>query len=174
MDKPRRTTVPMDSSPEIAQALGRMIAHWAIVENQLSDLLQELLLIPDQHRGRMLFDSIINLRSKLDLIDALVLVFTKGSEQTELARLMKKARALNLERNQYVHATWAAAPTADMLTRFPGMKPVMQGPQRGQPKKAVRLDAAAVLATVEAMSLLSGALSERRISRLEAAAGSSQ
>lgn len=61
------TTVPMDSCPEHAAALGRFFAHWAVLEFQLTDVLQYLINTKPEY-ANALWQQFISVHDKITLI----------------------------------------------------------------------------------------------------------
>lgn len=127
----KRTTIPLDNQPEIAQALGRMLGHWAILENKLSYVLGNLLGL-DQTRLHMLYHSFTSVTSKIQLIKRLIHTYIFDSdEKTTLLSLISKASDLNTIRNTYVHGLWVEGTEKNNLTMFDMRVP-------GKPNKRTR------------------------------------
>lgn len=112
-------SLPMDSQPEISAQLGRLIAHWAIVELVLRSSL-EIILGIDQFRAQVLWMQFISTGSKIELIQRLVHTDTRLEEaqRNEFQTHLAEAKSCNGMRNAYVHATYAAGEGIS-LTRFP-------------------------------------------------------
>jgi hypothetical protein len=109
--------IPLDRCPEHANALGRMMGHWAIVENCLSDLLGHLLKI-EQSRQHLVFNTFVSLSSKIDLIQRLIHSYAVDCpEKTQLLKLIKQTIKCNSTRNSYVHAIWAASGSREALIK---------------------------------------------------------
>lgn len=127
----KHTTIPLDNQPEIAQALGRMLGHWAILENKLSYILGTLLGL-DQSRLHMLYHSFNSVSSKINLIERLIHIYTFDSdEKTTLLSLIKTASDLNATRNTFVHGLWVEGTEKDNLIMFDMRVP-------GKPTKRTR------------------------------------
>lgn len=103
----KKATIPLDSSPEHAAALGRLIGHWAIVEFSLSDIFQKLSGTPKRNKASLILESIVSVKTRLDIIERLIQHFVADCKlKTELEALMTETRDLNSERNAIVHAAW--------------------------------------------------------------------
>ena len=101
-----RTQIPLDSEPEVAAAIGRLVGHWGVLEDQFADLLGLLLRI-DGWRSRMVFNTFPSLAQKLNLIERLLHAFAEENEARELAiGFCERGKAYADIRNKYVHATW--------------------------------------------------------------------
>ena len=105
-------TIPLDSSPEHAAALGRLLGHWAVVELQLSGILQ-LLLRTQQGPARYIWRGILSTRAKIEILQRLNWHYLPDQPlKEELDQHLKVADSLNAMRNAYVHALWST-PTRD-------------------------------------------------------------
>lgn len=119
---PKKFQVPMDSSPDHAAAIGRMVAQWAMLEWLITDILR-MLLDTDQYRAKIIFQNFVSFRAKLTLVERLVYAFVSDTpERNELLGLTEVAGTLNTDRNKLVHATWAAGKSGN-LTLIPGSLP---------------------------------------------------
>ena len=119
-----KTQVPMDFNPEFASELGRLVAHWAVVESCLTSILAMLLGIQDQVRGQFVFMSFVSLKSKLDLIERLTETFlVESPEKSQLVALLKESARLNKLRNDNVHAQWGPSVNKGALSRWPSSLP---------------------------------------------------
>jgi len=155
----RKIQIPLDSAPEHAAALGRMLGHWAIVEHSLSDVLGALLGI-EQSRQQMLFNTFIGLSSKLGLIERLIYSYVIDSpEKEKLLKLVEKASKYNSARNSYVHATWAAG-SSGALTKIDTRVPTNK---KSRIRPFEEITPANIDAFVQELSLLSGAFQEFQI-----------
>lgn len=127
----KRTTIPLDNQPEIAQSLGRMLGHWAFLENMLSYILGTLLGI-DQSRLHMLYHSFTSVTTKIQLIERLIHIYVSDSEdKIKLLSLIKTASELNATRNTFVHGLWVEGTKKDNLIMFDMRVP-------GKPTKRTR------------------------------------
>jgi hypothetical protein len=119
-----KTQVPMDFNNEFATELGRLVAHWAVVESCLTRVLAMLLGIQDQVRGQFVFMSFVSLKSKLELIERLAETFLVESlEKAQLVTLLKESSRLNKLRNDNVHAQWGPSVNKGALSRWPSSLP---------------------------------------------------
>lgn len=111
--------IPMDSSPEIAAALGRFVAMWGILEGEMKSIL-EILCGLDQFRATIIFDTFPALGQKLGMLERLTYAFVEDGEgKTKLLHFIGTASSLMGIRNDLVHAVWGAGMDANSLTRFP-------------------------------------------------------
>ena len=155
---PRKVTIPLDSEPGIAAALGRLIGHWAICENELENVLGHLLHI-DPERARYVWEAFIGFSAKNELIMKLNYHFTTDKTQKDaLHGLLKQAGKLNDIRNSHIHAIWAAG-GKEKLTRF---KKTRSGYTVAL-QEFVTFTEQDILNDVEKISVLSGALLDWRL-----------
>jgi hypothetical protein len=109
---------PIDLSPEIAAAIGRLVAHWGILEDLLTQLLQNLLGV-DQFRADMVFNTFPALGQKIGLIERLLYSFAEANAtRTTALSFCKRAKALSETRNKFIHASWAGDGTSGELVIF--------------------------------------------------------
>ena len=93
-------------SPEHAQALGNLMAEWAIAEDALASCLQWLLNM-EHEPSVTLYQSFVSTRAKIDLLIRLNRDLTQeAADKQEIADFLKEAVSLNAMRNAYVHAKW--------------------------------------------------------------------
>src|SRR3989339_2115641 len=119
-----KTQVAMDFHHEFSVELGRLVAHWAVVESCLSNILSMLIGIQDQVKGKFIFMTFISLKSKLELIERLTeTFFVESPEKTRLVALLKECIRLNNLRNDNVHAQWGPSTNKDNLSRWPSSLP---------------------------------------------------
>lgn len=89
-----------------SRKLGNVLTWWSALEGRLSDLLGISLKI-DLWRARMIWNSFISARGKLDLIERSAWSFIQeSSERASLFEIIKEARRLNDLRNTFVHAAF--------------------------------------------------------------------
>jgi hypothetical protein len=111
--------IPMDSTPEIAAALGRFVAHWGILEGEIKNIL-EILCGLDQFRGSILYDTFPALGQKLGMLERLTHAFVEDGEgKAKLLHFIGTARGLMGIRNDLVHAVWGVGGDGNSLTLFP-------------------------------------------------------
>ena len=98
--------IPLDSRPEEAAALGRLVGHWGSVEFELQCLLGTLLGI-DTQKAELVYQSFVSADSKIILLRRLNSQFTLNEAIKEKAeKLLSAAKELNTERNKYIHSLW--------------------------------------------------------------------
>jgi len=120
---------PMSDSPDHAAALGVMLANFAILESSLLRLMQ-LALNSTQGQAASIYNGIISVPAKLDIIQEL-LIHSKlpGELCEEITKLLTRARRLNKRRSEYVHASWGVGFKEGALTI------ISSGLSRGQEPK---------------------------------------
>ena len=102
---PGRMGIPLDSRPEHAAALGRMLGHWAMLEHLLVGTLSLALNIR-YSRGKVVWQEFASLRGKLTLIKRLNWAKKDDPLKKELDEMLVEATKLNEIRNAYIHALW--------------------------------------------------------------------
>ena len=118
-----KLTVPIDSADEHAKELGRLIAHWAVIEHLLVDLLGALLKI-NQSRAQLIWAEYSAFAVKIRLLRRCTYCYVPDCQQkSDLFKLLGKINDLNDIRNKYVHATWAAGRSDKSLTLIHGTPP---------------------------------------------------
>ena len=151
--------IPLDSSQKHAEALGRMLGHWAVLEGELSSILGMLLGI-EQSREHMLFNTFIGISSKITLIKRLINCYVINCpEKEDLLKLTQSAALLNGTRNSYVHSVWAAGHNKDALTKIDRRVPNKES-ERVRPFSQV--PASSIEDFVQEVSQLASALQEFR------------
>ena len=63
----RRTLIPLDSQPQHAQALGRLLGHWGICEHNLCAILGNILGVED-HKARFIWAAFPSFAAKQKLL----------------------------------------------------------------------------------------------------------
>jgi hypothetical protein len=151
----RKTKIPLDEAPRFAAALGRLTAHWAMVEFELSTLLAALLGV-DMARAALLYQTFFCVPQKLELLQRLVRGFVEpGGERSALLALLREAAELEERRDGFVHAAWAVGRGEDSLQQISSSLP--RNPQAL--RRAMREVAVTeVDAVVERMAVLSAEL----------------
>lgn len=71
------TQIPLDLKPEIAQAIGRLVGHWAIVESHI-EMLFSVMLDLGQFRARLIFQNFNECQNCLSIFSSL---FSAGCKQ---------------------------------------------------------------------------------------------
>jgi hypothetical protein len=61
------TQIPLDNAPRHAQAIGRLVGHWAIVENHLV-LLFGYLASLDHIKAQLIYQNFVSQSAKIDMI----------------------------------------------------------------------------------------------------------
>jgi len=154
----KKTSIPLDDTPDVAQALGRLAGHWNVVELHLQGFF-ELLTLLDQRRGQAIFRSIISVSVRLDVLRRLIPIsFVPEDLQKRMLNVLDEVQQLNKQRNEHMHAVWAAADPSTDVFRLSTMPP---RPQLKKPSPlGVQLSADQVKAVVDAMAELSASLAE--------------
>lgn len=99
---------PLDTAPDHAAALGRLVGHWGAVESVLIDVLGRLL-GTEQSRTRIVFATILSLRTKVEMTIRLANVYIiECPEKIRLLGLLNEVLTLNGERNAMIHALWGS------------------------------------------------------------------
>jgi hypothetical protein len=97
--------IPLDNLPDHAAALGRLLGHWAFLENMLMGTLA-LALKVDHALARVLWQEFISTRGKITLLQRLNWSMKDNPLKEELSKLLNRAQELNKVRNNYIHALW--------------------------------------------------------------------
>jgi hypothetical protein len=113
----------IDSRPEIAGNLGRLVGRWGLLESKLISILQLPLGI-DQLKATIIFNTFPALGQKIQLIERLLRCYVQDSpERKKLLQFCQRALARNTVRNKFVHAIWGAGLDQESLTLFPQSLP---------------------------------------------------
>ena len=117
--------LPIDNSPELAAALGRLMAHWADLESWLTHLLQVLLNV-DNMKARFIYQEFNSTRGKIALLQRINYFFTLDEKlKGDIDELLRKVNKLNETRNKFVHARWVGDVPQHIMrleTSLPGYK----------------------------------------------------
>lgn len=117
--------LPIDNAPELAAALGRLMAHWADLESWLIHLLQVLLNV-DNMKARFIYQEFNSTRGKITLIRRINHFFTLDETlKSEIDKLLGNINTLNETRNKFVHARWIGDVPQHIMrleTSLPGYK----------------------------------------------------
>jgi hypothetical protein len=97
--------IPLDSRPEHAAALGRLLGHWAVVEMELIGILEYFLGI-EQPFARLVWQEFVSTRGKINLLLRLNWATVDSAMKSKLDDLLNNAQDLNEVRNAYIHALW--------------------------------------------------------------------
>lgn len=97
--------MPLDHLPEHAVALGRLLGHWAFLENMLIGTLALALKI-EHPIAKVLWQEFVSVRGKITLLQRLNHSMKDDDFKTELGKLLATAQELNKVRNGYIHALW--------------------------------------------------------------------
>ena len=116
------TYVPMDDCPEHAAALGRLFAHWAVLELYLTDVLEYLIDI-NRNYAKAIWQQFNLVDDKIKLMRRINNVFEPVPLKDDLETLLKEAEALRIERNAYAHGMWTQASDPAVLIRLSHMAP---------------------------------------------------
>lgn len=101
-----KASIPLDTHPEHAAALGRFLGHWAFLENQMVGVMQ-CLFHSSQAKATFVWQKFISAKAKIELAKQINLHCTQDAIlKNELDGFLKQALALNKIRNMYVHAIW--------------------------------------------------------------------
>lgn len=100
-------SIPIDVAPDHAMALGRLLGHWAFLEQQLTSVLSVLLRLEDQKYAKFIWQEFVSASGKIELIQRTNFHLNKDEKlRDELDKLLKNAKTLNGIRNGYIHAVW--------------------------------------------------------------------
>lgn len=147
--------IPLDDEPEICEALGRLIAHWAVMEIALKQVLSQLLLT-DQSRGITVYDSIVSAKTKIDIIKRLIRDFLPPSQlKKSLRSLIRQADNLNSKRNELVHASWGRHPDGHILLQREGLP---HAESKSRTKSSYRITAQDIRNAADSIAIVSGQL----------------
>jgi hypothetical protein len=114
--------IPFDDAPEHAAALGRLIAHWNVLERILVIILQWLL-GTSWNKALFIYQEFVSAKSKINLLRRLNHHFNKNIElKNEIDSYLGRASKLNSQRNQFIHALWGVR-VEDKLVRGTTMEP---------------------------------------------------
>jgi len=153
--------IPLDDEPEICTEIGRLVAHWAVVEIHLK-LVMSQLLSTDQSRAVTVYNSVTSVRTKVDIMKRLVRDFIIDDEfSRELSLLFKEVERLNSKRNEIVHAAWGRHPDG-YISLHPESLPGSSGKKRMKPSYPIKSDD--IKKIVEEISLVSTRLSHIQVS----------
>ena len=103
---PKLPYYDLSDHPELALALGRIAATWALVEHQLCNVLTALLRCPPQ-RGHAVYYAIINNSARIDMLRSIALDKTlDAKDRKTIMRLLERAQTAAGKRNGYIHKLW--------------------------------------------------------------------
>ena len=115
---PRRYKVKISNTPDgsyssgigpdkFALAIGRLATVWPRVEERMVGLFTELLDIPDEQSGRLIFRSIINQNIRITIMRNLLEKSPHHMDKTVyFDELLDEFASLNAARNTYLHGLW--------------------------------------------------------------------
>ncbi|HYA14521.1 MAG TPA: hypothetical protein VEF33_09305 [Syntrophales bacterium] len=101
----------LDDYQDHALALGLMLGHWGEFETCLMRMMEFLFQIPhdhvNHHKTDFVYKEFVSIKSKITLLERLNRWFVEDKPlMEEIKKLLSKARTINKERNNYVHARW--------------------------------------------------------------------
>lgn len=111
----------MGSSPKHAEALGRAIASFALLETALLMLLGYILGV-GQRRARVLYEGVAAFNAKVDIMKQLLPHaggWIDSHEQKEILKILAEVQGINTERVKYIHGLWTAGVTDGTLGLSP-------------------------------------------------------
>ena len=153
----RRTLIPLDSQPQHAQALGRLLGHWGICEHNLCAILGNIVGVED-HKARFIWAAFPSFAAKQKLLRRLNHHYTVNEvAKSSLEALLVQAAKFNSQRNACVHAIWTAG-GKDKLGQLNESQSHMV---KHSHFKIVEVHE--ILALVEELSLFSGSLEGWRL-----------
>ncbi len=101
-----KASIPLDTHPEHAAALGRFLGHWAFLENRMVGVMQ-CLFHSSQAKATFVWQKFISAKAKIELARQINShCMQDATLKNELDGFLKQALALNEIRNKYVHAIW--------------------------------------------------------------------
>src|SRR6266481_3101474 len=95
----------LQTAPEIAQLLGVYLGQTTGYELMLGKFFGNLAAVGSQDVVKAVFGRIINISTKLDILNALAELPENQRWQPGVGELLQTARAINKRRNEYVHGT---------------------------------------------------------------------
>ncbi len=114
--------IPFDDAPEHAAALGRLVAHWNVLERILVILLQWLL-STSWLKSLLVFQQFASFPGKIGVLRTLNYHFNKHDHlKNEVDKHLKTALGYNDTRIQFVHALWGVK-VGDKIVRTPSFEP---------------------------------------------------
>ncbi len=111
----------LQTAPEIAQLLGVYLGQTTGYELMLGKFFGNLAAVGSQDVVKAVFGRIINISTKLDILNALAELPENQRWQPGDGELLQTARAINKRRNEYVHGTYRVTPSVklvELLTRI--------------------------------------------------------
>lgn len=111
MSSPERWIGRLDFTPEIAQQLGIHLAQMTAFEMMLNKFFGILSHMQSQKASEATFFRIINISTRLDIIEALAALPENLHWQPKLGELVKEAKRINSRRNEYIHGTYRVTPS---------------------------------------------------------------
>lgn len=115
-----KASIPLDTHPEHAAALGRFLGHWAFLESQMVGVMQ-CLFHTSQAKATFVWQKFISAKAKIELAKKINFhCMQDATLKNELNDFLKRALDLNEIRNKYVHAIWGDDPNgnSNILIRF--------------------------------------------------------
>lgn len=158
LHKGDKVSIPLDTHPEHAAALGRLLGHWAFLETQLMGVLQALL-YTSQRKSKFVWQEFNSARGKIELAQRLNFHFTgDASLKDDLDKLLAQAQSLNGMRNNYIHALWVDPGGSD--NTLERMSNSLEGNYKKEDKKWVPLTPENIQDDVAKLAVLSQALAD--------------
>jgi hypothetical protein len=109
--------------PKLAAHIALVSVHWTRLEENLADLLTSMLTQPEQVSYglvREMFTGIISPDARRSMLEAVGRLRLPKPMYNELARLLDRVRARQIERNSFIHREWAiSSEIPDGLVRIP-------------------------------------------------------
>ncbi|WP_374312161.1 hypothetical protein [Dongia sp.] len=95
------------ANDQFAETIGLIITHWPHIEEKMVVIFADLTGIDDFSSARLIFRSIINQNTRIDIMTAML---EKAPQNRERAiffdNIIKEFKALNRIRNTYAHGLW--------------------------------------------------------------------
>lgn len=109
-------TLRLGLRTDLLQALGELITNFAVLEAQLSLLVQEVLQVPPA-RGPII-TAPLSFRVKREILGALLTEEKKPLTTEEIGQFVSRLQKAESERNRFIHSTYAAWIADDRVARI--------------------------------------------------------
>ncbi len=114
-DAPERWIGALQTVPDIAQLLGVYLGQTTGYELMLGKFFGYLAGVHSQDVVKAVFGRIINISTKLEILDALAELPENQRWHPKVGELLRTARAINGRRNEYVHGTYRVSPSSKVV-----------------------------------------------------------